>query len=294
MEKHPAKWWKSGEKGLAVCDLCPRGCHIAPGKTGFCGVRRNFDGALYSTSYGYPVALQVDPIEKKPLSEYLPGTKTFSFGTYGCNLDCCFCQNYHLSRGGYDEGRKYDYVEPEVIVELAFTHNCHSVAFTYNEPTVFAEYAMDVAILARKEKLGTVLVSNGYITMEAARDLYPLIDAANIDMKGFSEGFYGAMTGSRLQPVLDSMKYFHSIGGHLEITNLVIPGQNDRDELIIAWLDWVDKELDRNVPLHFSAYHPDYKFDGPPTDAQTLLHIRELAHKRGFHHIYLGNVFIAE
>ncbi len=294
MEKHVAKWWDAAENGMTVCKLCPRNCHIASGRTGFCGVRKNQDGVLYSLCYGYPVALQVDPIEKKPLAEYLPGTKTFSFGTYGCNLNCCFCQNYHLSRGVYDDQRKYDYIGPEVIIELAFTHNCHSVAFTYNEPTVFAEYAIDVAELARKEKLGTVLVSNGYISPEAARELYPLIDAANIDMKGFSEEFYSSMTGSKFHPVLEAIKYYFSTGGHLELTNLVIPQKNDRDEMIIAWLDWVDKELSRDVPLHFSACHPDYQYDGPPTDVETLLHIRELARKRGFHHIYLGNVFIPE
>ncbi|MDD3118074.1 MAG: radical SAM protein, partial [Victivallales bacterium] len=201
----------------------------------------------------------------------------------------------HLSRGAYAADRHYDYVTPQKIVDLAMNHGCHSVAFTYNEPTVFAEYAIDIATIARREKLGTVLVSNGYITLTAARELYPLITAANIDMKGFSEHFYGKMTRSQLQPVLDAIKYYYSLGGHLELTNLVIPGQNDDEAMITTYLDWVERELSRDVPLHFSAYHPDYRYrNSPPTDVSTLLRIRDQARRRGFHHIYLGNVFVPD
>lgn len=297
MEKstHRARWWQAAEDGKTDCLLCPRRCRIAPGRNGYCNVRTNLEGVLYSMSYGYPVALQVDPIEKKPLAEFLPGSKTFSLGTFGCNLGCRFCQNYHLSRGSYADAGRVDYVEPGVIVNLARQHHCASVAFTYNEPTVFAEYACDIAATAHADGLATVLVSNGYITLEAAADLYPLIDAANIDMKGFSEDFYRDMTQSELQPVLDAMKYFHGLGKHLEITNLVIPGKNDDDAMINAFFDWLEAELNRDIPLHFSAYHPDYQYhDSPQTSAATLLHIRELGRRRGFNHLYLGNVIIRE
>jgi len=291
--QHPARWQQAASDRKVDCNLCPRNCRIAPGKCGYCGVRVNHEGCLYSLSYGYPVSLANDPIEKKPLVEFMPGTRTFSFGTFGCNLGCVFCQNYELSRGHYEPSMPLTYVAPQEIVQLARKHGCQSIAFTYNEPTVFAEYAIDIATLAHQDGLPTVLVSNGYITLEAAADLYPLIDAANIDMKGFSEEFYRSMTGAELQPVLDSMKYFFNLGKHLEITNLVIPGKNDDPAMINAFLDWVEADLSKDVPLHFSAYHPDYKYhDSPPTGAATLIEIRRMANQRGFNHIYLGNVRI--
>ena len=286
-----AKWWEALAEQAVRCQLCPRQCRIAAGETGFCRVRANVDGALFALSYGFPAALQVDPIEKKPLNEFLSGTATFSLGTFGCNLDCAFCQNHHLSRGEYVERKSAGYVAPETIVKMAEQRHCQSVAFTYNEPTVFAEYAVVIATAAKKKGLATVLVSNGYITLEAARELYPLIDAANIDMKGFAEEFYRQMCGGRLQPVLDAIKYYFSLGRHLELTNLVIPGRNDAEEMLDAYLDWVEKELDRKVPLHFSAYHPDHRFrEAPRTPRDTLSALRERAGKRGFKHVYLGNI----
>lgn len=292
MEKHEARWWKAAEDGAAGCFLCPRRCHIKDGAAGFCGVRRNEGGRLLTIAYGYPVAMHVDPIGKKPLANFLPGTKTFSLGTFGCNLDCCFCQNHELSRGFYNSGN-HQYFSPETIVALARRHDCASVAFTYNEPTIFGEYVCDVARLAHEDGLSTVLVSNGYITLEAAADIYPCIDAANIDMKGFSEKFYTEMTSSHLQPVLESMKYFHRIGGHLEISNLIIPGKNDSEEMIKAFLAWVMDELSPDVPLHFSAYHPDHRYhESPPTSVDSLLRIRDAALGRGVRNVYLGNVVI--
>ncbi|OGV48692.1 MAG: AmmeMemoRadiSam system radical SAM enzyme [Lentisphaerae bacterium GWF2_44_16] len=287
-----ANWYKTLEDGKVECFLCPRKCLIADGRTGFCGVRKNTGGKLFSLSYGYPQALQIDPIEKKPLSHFMSGTKTFSFGTFGCNLACVFCQNHHLSRAVYREKQPYQYFPPEQIVELTLKHNCASLAFTYNEPTVFAEYAIDVAKLAKEKNLATVLVSNGYITMEAAKDFYPLIDAANIDMKGFSEEFYTSMTSAHLQPVLDAIKYLHTLGKHVELTNLVIPGKNDSMEMLDAFLDWAEKEINRDLPIHFSAYHPDYKYDeSPRTPPVTLYALRDRALKRGFTRIHLGNVW---
>ena len=289
-----ASFWTKGYDSFSVsCGLCPRQCLIGDGKRGFCSVRENRDGILYSLVYGYPVALQVDPVEKKPFAEFMSGTKTFSIGTLGCNLNCLFCQNHHLSRGipPEDMDTQNRYFSPESIVDLAIKHNCRSVAFTYNEPTVWAEYAIDIAKLAPKNSLATVLVSNGYISKQAGEVFYPLIDAANIDMKGFSEKFYSDMTDSQLQPVLDSIKYLYSLNKHIELTNLVIPGKNDNEEMIDSFLNWVEHNLDKDIPLHFSAYHPMYKYnESPRTSPEILYNIRDIANKRGFHHIYLGNI----
>ncbi|MDD5697590.1 MAG: AmmeMemoRadiSam system radical SAM enzyme [Victivallaceae bacterium] len=288
---HPARWWKALDDRKVRCLLCPRACVIPQDESGFCSVRKNVGGKLYSLSYGRPVALNVDPIEKKPLAEFLPGSRTFSLGTFGCNLNCSFCQNDSLSRGAYSGvffGRCFP---PEKIVELTLANNCPSVAFTYNEPTVFAEYAIDIALLAHEQGLKTVLVSNGYITPLAAQDLYPQIDAANIDMKGFSEEFYLSMTESSLKPVLTAIKRLYDAGTHLEITNLVIPGKNDSRELISAWLDWVEANLNKQVPLHFSAFFPAYKYHSSPrTPKSTLLQIKEYAISRGFTAVCLGNI----
>ena len=286
-------WWeRSGDN--VTCLLCPRNCVISPGKTGYCGIRSNIDGSLVLLAYGRPVALQVDPIEKKPLSEFMPGTRTFSLGTYGCNLGCLFCQNHNLSRGKYsdDELRSPDsYYSPEKIVELAVQNKCRSIAFTYNEPLIWGEYVIDTAKCAKSKGLASVLVSNAYVSREAAEEILPNIDAANFDMKGFSEEFYKEMTGSHLQPVLDTIEYFHSIGGHIELTNLVIPGKNDSDEMIDGYLDWVAEKLDKKVPLHFSAYFPMHKYrESPPTPRETLFSIREKAEKAGFSSVYLGNI----
>jgi pyruvate formate lyase activating enzyme len=288
---HPAAWWKSAPDGAVDCLLCPRACRIKSGQAGFCLVRVNVDGKLFSTAYGYPVALNVDPIEKKPLSNFMQGTKTFSLGTFGCNLDCCFCQNASLSRGSYDQKQNFKYFSPETMVEMAFSHNCQSIAFTYNEPTIFGEYVLDTAKIAKERDLATVMVTNGYITPQAARDIYPYIDAANIDMKGFSDEFYSSMTKTRLKPVLKSIKYFYDLGKHLELTNLVIPGYNDSEEMLTEYLDWVEAELDQDVPLHFSAFHPDHLLKKiAATPRETLFRIRDFATARGFKSIQLGNI----
>ena len=286
-------WEKKSDASSVLCRLCPRQCLISDGKRGFCNVRLNKNGVLYSLVYGYPVALQVDPIEKKPFAEFMPGTRTFSIGTLGCNLDCLFCQNHHLSRGIPSENMDNPdkYFSPESIIDLSIKNNCRSVAFTYNEPTVWAEYAIDIARLAQKKGIAIVLVSNGYISKQAADVLYPLIDAANIDMKGFSEKFYSEMTGARLKPVLDSIKYLYALNKHIELTNLVIPNKNDDEEMISLFLDWVEDNLDKNIPLHFSAYHPMYKYkNSPRTSSEILYNIRDIANKRGFNHVYLGNI----
>ncbi|MDD3155402.1 MAG: AmmeMemoRadiSam system radical SAM enzyme [Victivallaceae bacterium] len=273
------------------CLLCPRRCSIAEGKTGFCRVRRNRGGRLIAVGYAHPVALQVDPIEKKPLAYWKTGSKTFSVGCFGCNLGCLFCQNDSLSRSGYDDSEKASEVTPEQIVTLALKYNCQSISLTYNEPTTFFEYACNLARSARQAGLGTVLVSNGWISPEARSQLYPLIDAANIDIKGFSEDFYHRLCAGTLAPVLESCRFFaEELHGHLEITNLVIPGENDSDEMIQALLDWVDETLGKEVPLHFSAYFPAGGFTAKPTPPETLLRIRDKALARGFSRVQLGNL----
>ena len=289
-----AKWFKKKDEKKVQCLLCPRNCVISPEKSGYCGIRRNISGELFITAYGRPVGLQVDPIEKKPLSQFMPGSRTFSLGTYGCNLGCLFCQNYHLSRGNYAEEELENidsYYSPSKIVDLAIQNKCRSIAFTYNEPLIWGEYVIDIAKLAKTRNLATVLVSNAYVSKEAREEILPTIDAANFDMKGFSEEFYTEMTGSHLQPVLDTIEYFHSIGGHLELTNLVIPGKNDSDEMIDGYLEWVADKLDKSVPLHFSAYFPRHKYhESPPTSPETLYAIRDKAEKAGFTSVYLGNI----
>lgn len=286
-----ALYFQQEEDGVVGCTLCPRRCHIAPGHSGACRVRTNRSGTLIADTYGRPAALQVDPIEKKPLSWYMPGSKTFSIGTYGCNLSCKFCQNDELSRHGDERQRQLPFVEPARIIELAQHHNCRSVAFTYNEPTVFIEYMLDIARLARGAGLGTVLVSNGSINPEPRAKLYPLMDAANLDIKGFSEEFYSTLCGASLAPVLESCRYFkQEVGGHLEITNLLIPHCNDSPEMIVALLDWVANELGKDTPIHFSAYHPAGGFTEPPTPAETVRSTAALAVKLGFTHIQVGNI----
>ena len=239
-----ALFWHSvaGDENLleVKCDLCPQNCTIKEGALGFCKVRRNIGGNLYSLVYGSPVALNVDPIEKKPLAMFMPKTWTFSIGTYGCNFDCSFCQNFEISKNVPKiEQAASEVITPEFIVKRTFETGCESIAFTYNEPTVWIEYAVDIAKEAKKHNIPLVLVSNGYISKEAREYFYPLIDAANIDIKGFSEEFYKSMTKGRLQPVLDSVKYLFQLGKHVEITNLIIPGKNDSKEMVGKFLDWV-------------------------------------------------------
>ena len=288
-DAHPARWWQTTENGEILCLLCPRHCHIPEGGCGYCAVRQNRNGSLYALSYGHPVSVAIDPIEKKPLACFMPHTRTLSFGTFGCNLGCVFCQNDSLSRGHYS-AEPTRFVHPEEFIELAKAHNCPSISYTYNEPTVFAEYVVDIARLARKAGLKNVLVSNGFIEEDAAAELYPLIDAANIDMKGFSEDFYRRMCNASLQPVLDSLERLYRMGVHLEITTLVIPGQNDDHRKLSDWIRWLDSHLSMEVPLHFSAYHPAYKCNIPPTTPESLYAIQDLAIQLGCKNVFLGNI----
>ncbi len=280
----------AGSDGGVQCRLCPRRCRIADGACGFCRVRRNVGGVLYSTVYGRPAAVNIDPIEKKPLAEFMPGTRTLSLGTFGCNFNCPWCQNSELSRGACPEPLPAESLPPEAVVELARKHHCPSISYTYNEPTVFYEYMLDCARMARAAGLANVMVSNAGMELEPARELLQVIDAANFDMKGFDAEFYRRECGVPLDGVLDVIALFHRAGVHVEVTTLVIPGLNDAPEMMAGWLDWAERNLSLATPLHFTAYFPCYRCDRPATPAETLYRIREQAERRGFNRVSLGNL----
>jgi pyruvate formate lyase activating enzyme len=289
---HEARWWEAEPNGKAHCYLCPRHCHIHPGQAGFCFIRVNRGGKLYSLGYGSPAALQIDPIEKKPLSHFLPGTRVFSMGTAGCNMGCFFCQNWDISKSRQDQVRA-QHVSPEEVPLLAKEHGCDSIAFTYNEPTIWGEYVIDICKAAKRHGLKTVMVSNGYITREAFHDIYDHVDAANIDLKGFTENFYGKITLTHLQPVLDTLQWLkNETSVWFELTNLLIPTLNDDPGEIRKLSEWVLEHLGPDVPLHFTAFHPDFKLqDKPPTPPETLHRARKIALELGLRYVYEGNIF---
>lgn len=291
---HEARWWEplAGEK--VHCYLCPRHCHIGPGQIGFCFIRVNFDGKLYNLGYGQPAAIQIDPIEKKPLYHFLPGTKIFSLGTAGCNMGCFFCQNWDISKSKSDQVHSM-HLPPEEVVLLAIAYGCDSIAFTYNEPTIWGEYVVDIARIAQEYGLHTVMVTNGYITPEAFHDIYDHIDAANVDLKAFTEHFYSHITLTHLEPVLAMLRMLkNETRVWFEITNLVIPTLNDGAEEIQRLADWILEHLGRDVPLHFTAFHPDFKLrDRPRTPAQTLDRARQMAREMGLLYVYEGNIMSA-
>lgn len=284
-----AHWWHKRDDGLIECTLCPRHCRIADGKRGACFGRQRIGDELKAASYGIACGLAIDPIEKKPLHHFMPGSYVLSFGTVGCNLFCGFCQNGNLSRAQSLDGTL---VTPQKIAEAAIEYDCQSVAFTYNEPTVFAEYAIDTAIECHERGLKTVAVSNGWIEPEARRDFYEHIDAANIDLKAFTESFYTELCGATLQPVLDTLIYLsNETDVHLEVTTLLIPGKNDSEKEINAMTTWAVDHLGPDIPWHFSAYHPTRQWnEAPPTPKETLYCAEEIARRSGLKHIHLGNI----
>jgi pyruvate formate lyase activating enzyme len=289
---HEARWWEPELGHKVHCYLCPRHCHIGDGQAGFCFIRANEGGALYSLGYAHPAALQIDPIEKKPLNHFLPGTRVFSMGTAGCNMGCFFCQNWDISKSRADQVRS-SHVPPEDVVMLAIRNGCPSIAFTYNEPTIWGEYVIDICKVARERGIRTVMVSNGYITREAFHDIYDHIDAANIDLKGFTENFYGRITLTHLAPVLEMLNWLKSeTNVWFEITNLVIPTLNDAPSETRALADWILENLGPDVPLHFTAFHPDFKLrDKPRTPPETLHAARRAALDAGLHYVYEGNIY---
>ncbi|MCX5658380.1 MAG: AmmeMemoRadiSam system radical SAM enzyme [Planctomycetota bacterium] len=287
----PARWWHTHDNGKVVCTLCPRECHIPEGGRGFCFVRANEGHKLVLTTHGRSSGFCVDPIEKKPLNHFLPGTPVLSFGTAGCNLGCKFCQNWDISKSRQMDTLAAD-ATPEAIVEAAIQAGCRSIAFTYNDPTIWAEYAIDIAKVARRRGVKTVAVTAGYISPEARGEFYEWMDAANVDLKGFTEVFYRKLCQAELAPVLDTLVYLkRKTNVWFEITNLMIPGENDSVGETKAMCHWIVENLGPDVPVHFTAFHPDFKMmETPRTPPETLVRARQLALDAGIHYAYVGNI----
>ena len=272
------------------CRLCPHHCHILEGKTGRCRSRRNVGGHLVSEVYGRPCALAIDPVEKKPLYHFHPGTKCLSIACTGCNLRCHNCQNHDISQAAPDEVRSMALL-PEEVVGLCEEHHCPGIAYTYTEPLTYLEYVVDTARLAHEHGLWNILVTAGYVCQEPLHDLLPFLDAANIDVKSFSDDLYRRVNGARLAPVLDTILAMRDAGVWVELTNLVIPGINDDMEMIRKMCQWMADNGMHDTPLHFSRFFPHYRMrDIPPTPIETLRQARQIAHEEGVRNVYLGNV----
>jgi len=285
------KYWHRLEDGRLQCDLCPRECKLHDGQQGLCFVRANQNDEIVLTTYGRSSGFCIDPIEKKPLNHFLPGTPVFSFGTAGCNLACKFCQNWDISKSR-EMDTLADAAMPENIASTAAHYDCRSVAFTYNDPVIFHEYAIDVAKACRDRDIKTVAVTAGYVSPEPRTEFYQWMDAANVDLKAFTDRFYHKITGSHLAPVLDTLKYIkHETNCWLETTTLIIPGENDSEKELTEMCEWVVEHLGADTPMHFSAFHPDFKMrDTLSTPPETLTMAREIAIKTGIHYAYVGNV----
>ncbi|KYK33770.1 MAG: radical SAM protein [Thermoplasmatales archaeon SG8-52-3] len=286
-----AKFWKKIKDKKVQCNLCYHNCKINEGKKGICGVRKNENGILYTLIYGSASSLAADPIEKKPLYHFYPGTYAFSMGTIGCNFKCSHCQNYSISNA--DTSFPYmKEITPDDVVNLAKQNNCQGVSYTYNEPTIWHEFSFDSAKIAKKLGLYTCYVTNGYINEEPLRELSSYLDAMNIDIKAFNDDFYRKICKSQLQPVLNTCELSKELGIHIELTYLVIPDYNDSLDEIGKFCRWIIEKLDNKTPIHFSRFHPDHNMlNVPITPMETLLKIFEVAKKEGILFPYLGNVF---
>ncbi len=287
----PTKYWQALDDGRVQCDLCPRFCKLHEGQQGLCFVRQNHNGAIVSTTYGRSSGFCIDPIEKKPLNHFLPGTPVLSFGTAGCNLACKFCQNWDMSKSR-EMDTLADQASPQQIALAAKQHDCRSIAYTYNDPIIFLEYAIDIAKACREHDIKSVAVTAGYICDEPRKEFFQYMDAANVDLKAFTERFYRKVTGGHLQDILDTLLYIkHETKVWLELTTLLIPGENDSSEELDKMTRWVVDELGPDVPMHFTAFHPDWKMQHiPPTPLSTLVSAREIALKNGVRYAYTGNV----
>ncbi len=285
------KYWHRLDDGRLQCDLCPRYCKLREGQRGLCFVRARVGDEVVLTSYGRSSGFCIDPIEKKPLNHFLPGTPILSFGTAGCNLACKFCQNWDMSKSR-EMDTLMDTASPEMLAVAAAELGCRSVAYTYNDPVIFMEYAVDTAKACREKDIKSVAVTAGYMCDEPMREFYRYMDAANVDLKAFTEDFYHKICGGHLQPVLDTLLYLkHETDVWFEITTLLIPGENDSEKELDQLTSWVVRELGPDVPLHFTAFHPDWKMlDKPPTSPSTLSRAREIAMKNGVRYAYTGNV----
>ncbi|HEY0835472.1 MAG TPA: AmmeMemoRadiSam system radical SAM enzyme [Azospirillum sp.] len=288
---HPARYWHALDDGRLQCDVCPRHCKLQDGQQALCFVRERRGDELVLTTYGRSSGFCIDPIEKKPLNHFLPGTPVLSFGTAGCNLTCKFCQNWDISKSR-EMDTLADSASPETIARAAQRTGCRSVAYTYNDPVIFLEYAVDVAQACHARGVKNVAVTAGYICAEPRAEFYRHMDAANVDLKAFTEAFYHKVTGAHLEPVLDTLKYLvHETNVWVEITTLLIPGENDSDAELHAMTAWIAETLRADVPLHFTAFHPDYKMrDKGWTPHATLLRARAIATANGLKHVYVGNV----
>ncbi len=286
----PARFWHR-EKGRIRCDLCPRHCLVSPGQRAFCYIRVGTDDGMALTSYGRSSGFCIDPIEKKPLNHFYPGSAVLSLGTAGCNLGCRFCQNWDIS-AAHAHDRRADYASPQRIAEAAAQLGCRSVAFTYNDPIIFAEYAIDIAAECRARDIRTVAVTNGYITAEARPEFFAAMDAVNVDLKGFTPEFYRKLCLADLAPVLDTIEWLvRETDTWVELTTLIIPDANDQDAELRALSQWVYEHVGADVPLHFTAFHPDYKMtDRPRTPPATVMRARDIARDIGIHYVYTGNI----
>ncbi len=291
----PTHYWHRLDDGRVQCDVCPRACKLRDGQQGLCFVRACHQGEIVLTSYGRSSGFCVDPIEKKPLNHFLPGTPVLSFGTAGCNLACKFCQNWDMSKSR-EMDTLADAASPQEIAQVAHQLGCRSVAYTYNDPVIFMEYAIDVAQACREYGIRSVAVTAGYMCDAPRREFYQYMDAANVDLKAFSEAFYWKICGGHLAPVLDTLRYLkHETNVWFEITTLLIPGENDSDAELEAMTQWIVDELGVDVPIHFTAFHPDWKMlDRPPTPPATLTRARAIALKNGIRYAYTGNVHDAD
>jgi pyruvate formate lyase activating enzyme len=289
------RYWHRLADGRVQCDVCPRACKLNEGQRGMCFVRARQDGEVVLTTYGRSSGFCVDPVEKKPLNHFLPGTPILSFGTAGCNLACKFCQNWDISKSR-EIDTLADAASPEQLALAAERLGCRSVAFTYNDPVIFHEYAIDVAQACHERGIKAVAVTAGYQCAEPRAEFYRYMDAANVDLKGFTERFYHELCVGHLEPVLDTLKYLkHETNVWFEITTLLIPGHNDDDAELEGLTQWVMRELGPDVPLHFTAFHPDWKMlDTPPTPASTLRRARNIGIGNGLHYVYTGNVHDVE
>ena len=285
--------YKKLESKLVHCYLCAHQCRIADKKFGFCGVRQNMDGVLYTYVYASPCAMHVDPIEKKPLYHFFPGSTSFSIATIGCNFRCRFCQNWEISQSSIRDGgdlREEEFLPSEVVKE-AQRYKCRSISYTYTEPTIFFEYALETAKLAKDKGLYNNFVTNGYMTDECLKMLKPYLDAANVDLKFFKDSSYKKICAGSLEPVLNSIRTMHKLGIWVEVTTLVVPGENDSEEELTGIAQFI-ASIDKNMPWHVSRFHPDYKFtDNEATSEATLKKAQEIGFKAGLNYVYVGNIY---
>ena len=286
-----ARFYEKLENNKVQCHLCRHNCIINEGKFGICGVRKNEKGVLYTLVYDYPVAIHVDPIEKKPLYHFLPGSRALSIATVGCNFRCKFCQNYDISQAPREGEIFGETVPRETVVALAERYRCESISYTYTEPTIFYEYAYDIAVLAKSKGIKNNFVTNGYIEEEPLREIAPYLDAANIDLKSFRKDFYAKIVGARLDQVLESIKLYFKLGIWIELTTLIIPGYNDTEEELRDIARFIKSELAEYVPWHVSRFYPHYKMSYiPPTPVKKVLRAREIGLEEGLLYVYTGNI----